>query len=225
MCGKFAAGHLTQREMLAILENFLYGKVSPHLPDQLPTGGYNVSPTNQIGMIRWANGTAELTTARWQLKDPRSSKPVINSKIENVSFWQDYWDNGRCLIPALGYYEWPKDQGHDCPVFITVKRNAPTMFFAGFVRTQDGSHNCSILTRQPSPQIAHIHSRMPVILTPDEIESWLSGVTTPQDAQKSLGAGYEGRFEFHTVRPIKRDSEGEEMIEPYSPPVQTAFDF
>ncbi len=225
MCGKFAAGHLTQRQMLAIMEHFLYGKVSPHLPDPLPAGGYNISPTNRVGMVRWDGDTARLTTARWQIKDPRSKRPMINSKIEKTGFWRDYWDRGRCLIPAIGYYEWPKDQGHDCPVYISVKRNAPVMFFAGFYRTDDGSHSCTILTREPSPQIAHIHNRMPVILSPDEIESWLSGVTTAQDAQKSLGTNYEGRFEFHTVKPIKSGADGEDLIEAYTPPVQTGFDF
>ncbi|MEO1106414.1 MAG: SOS response-associated peptidase [Pseudomonadota bacterium] len=225
MCGKFAAGHLTQKQMLATLEYFLYGKVSPDLPKPLPSGGYNVSPTDQVNMIRWDGDTAELTSARWQLKDPRSQKPMINSKIENVAFWQDYWNNGRCLIPALGYYEWQKDQGHGCPTYVTVKRNEPLMFFAGFYRTHDGRHSCTIMTRKPSPQIAHIHNRMPVILTPSEIETWLNGITTPQEAQETLGTGYEGRFEYHTVKPIKRASDGEDLIEPYTPPIQSKFDF
>ncbi len=225
MCGKYAAGHLTQREMLAILEYFLDGKISPHLPNPPPSGGYNVSPTNQVSMVRWDGNCAELTSARWQIRDPRSKKPLINSKIENVEFWRDYWDNGRCLIPAIGYYEWPKGQGHDCPVFVTVKRNSPTMFFAGFYRTKDGRHSCSIMTRKPSSQIAHIHSRMPVILTPEEIENWLKGVTTPTEAQETLGTKYEGRFEYHTVKPIKSGAEGQELLEQYTPPVQTKFEF
>ena len=176
-------------------------------------------------MIRWDEDSAEFTTARWQIRDPRSKKPLINSKIENVEFWREYWDRGRCLIPAVGYYEWPKNQGHDCPVYISVKRNSPTMFFAGFYRTDNGDHSCTILTRKPSSQIEHIHNRMPVILTPEEIESWLIGVTTPQDAQETLGTHYEGRFEYHTVKPIKRGSDGEDLIEPYTPPVQIGFDF
>ncbi|WP_244328139.1 SOS response-associated peptidase, partial [Roseibium sp. RKSG952] len=198
--------------MLAIMEALLYGKVSPHLPEQLPSGGFNISPTDQVSMIRWDGDCAEITSARWQIKDPRGRKPLINSKIENVSFWKDYWDNGRCLVPALGYYEWPKGQGHDCPVFISVKSNSPTMFFAGFYRTEDGRHSCSIMTRNPSSQIAHIHSRMPVILTPEEIEDWLTGVITPQDAQVTLGTKYEGRFEHHTVKPIKPGANGEELV-------------
>ncbi|SLN43940.1 Putative SOS response-associated peptidase YedK [Roseovarius albus] len=224
MCGKFAAGDLTQDQMLEILSGFLYtpARADPNTPEA--KRGYNISPSDQAHMIRWDDDGFQLTTARWQINDPRAKSPLINSKISNTHFWRDYWDNGRCIIPALGYYEWSGLSGRKQPYFISVNRNAPLIFFAGFYRTSGDGLQCSILTRNPAPEIEHIHSRMPVILSPAEINDWLTYTTPSNEAQDTLGTDWEGRFEVTPVAPITKSSEGPEMTEPWAPQ-QTSFDF
>lgn len=206
--------------MLAIMENFLYGEIRHGDPTVPATQGYHIRPSQQVNMIRYDDQGFELTTAAWQIADPRwSKKKVINSKIENVKWWHEYWDHGRRLIPALGYYEWHQDT--EQPMFITVRRNTPVLFFAGFYLTKAGQHQCSILTRKPAHQIGKFHDRMPVILSPDEIQDWLTYTTKPEAAQKTLGVNWEGRFEFNDVKPLTKYSDGPEMIEPYEPPQAT----
>ena len=225
MCGKFAAGHLTQSQMLEIMENFLGGGVQVANTAPVADPGFNVCPTNQV-QIAYAEGdTVLLSSAKWQMTPPNSSKPLINSKIENVEFWRRFWERGRCIIPALGYYEWSGVSGRKEPYFITVRRNAPVMFFAGFFASDtEGRHSCSIVTRRPAAQIAHLHNRMPVILTPEEIQDWLTQVITAEEAQDTLGASWDGRFEYHRVKPIQKGEDGPELIDPYDPP-QSSFDF
>ena len=207
MCGRFAAGDLTQAQMLEIVEGFLNPGATVDDTAPAPKGGYHIRPTNRIALVVQDGSTPQLTTANWQITPP-GGRGLINAKIENNGFWKDRWDRGRCMIPAVGYFEWTTTSGRKEPMFITVKRNAPVVFFAGFV-SQDGQ-GCVILTRPPSDQIAHIHSRMPVILSPEDMSDWLGGDMDVATAQ--------------AIKPLTNDAEGEGVIEPYEPP-QASFEF
>ncbi|MFK7940957.1 MAG: SOS response-associated peptidase [Roseovarius sp.] len=221
MCGRFAAGDLTQAQMLEIVEGFLSPGATVDDTAEAPKGGYHIRPTNRIALVVQQGDAPQLTSANWQIT-PTGGRGLINAKIENNGFWKDRWENGRCMIPAVGYFEWSTASGRKEPMFITVKRNAPVLFFAGF-RSQDGQ-GCVILTREPSPQIAHIHNRMPVILTPDQMSDWVSGHMDVATAQDVLGTGWDGRFDAHRIKPLTNDAEGESVIEPYAPP-QASFEF
>ena len=144
--------------------------------------------------------------------------------LQRFSFaaWQDALANRRCLIPALGYFEWMQADGRKPLYFITVRQNAPLIWFAG-LRCAAG-RGCVILTRAPSPQIEHIHGRMPVIVAPGEMAGWLDGGMDTATAQSSLGTGWEGRFDWHEVAPLRRDATGPSVIAPHTPP-QASFDF
>ncbi|MDE9449998.1 SOS response-associated peptidase family protein [Aliiroseovarius sp. Z3] len=225
MCGKFAAGHLTQRQMADLMNYFLYGTLLPDGSVPSANPGYQVNPTDLVNMAMSQEDGFLLTSAKWQMTPQGSSRKLINSKIENAEFWARYWQSGRCVIPAIGYYEWSEVDGRKEPHFITIRRNNPLLFFAGFYgRGSDGKYECSIITRKPAEQIAHLHSRMPVIMAPEQIQNWLTYTMSQEQAQNEMGTGWEGRFEYHRVAPIKSDSEGPELIEPYDPP-QASFDF
>lgn len=221
MCGRFAAGDKTQAEMREIVEGFLGMPVELDETAPTPRMGYQIRPTNRISLVAQQGDTPILTSANWQIVTP-NGRGVINAKIENDGFWQDRWLHGRCMIPALGYFEWSGAKRRKIPMFITVNSNAPVQFFAGF-QSEDGQ-GCVILTRPPSQQIAHIHNRMPVILSPGDMADWLTGKMDMQTAQHQLGTQWEGRFEAHRVAPLTSDAEGEAVIEPYEPP-QASFDF
>lgn len=220
MCGRFAAGHLTQKQMQRIVEGFLDGRVALDEDAPAPRGGYNIRPTNRIALLHEAKGGMVLTTAPWQVPRAGGGRPMINARIESRGYWRRAWDEGRCIIPALGYYEWTGVGKERHPMYVTVKRNAPVLFFAGF-RVRGG---CVIVTRDPARQIAHIHNRMPVILTQGDIRAWLGNEIDPKEAQDSLGTGWDGRFEYHRVAPIANDAEGPELIEPWTP-AQGGFEF
>lgn len=225
MCGRFAAGDLTQRQMAEIMEHFLYG--TPRIDDADPgaKSGYHIRPTDLVTIAVSEEGGFTLSSAKWQMRPGKGARAVINARIENTAFWARYWQQGRCIIPAIGYYEWAANDGRKEPHFITVKRNAPLLFFAGFYgRSSDGRLSCSILTRQPSEQIASLHPRMPVIMSADQLQDWLTYRMTQEAAVANLGTDWDGRFEIRKVAPITSDSEGPEMIEPYEP-TQGSFDF
>lgn len=224
MCGRFAAGHLTWAQMMEIMGGFLHGPFRADDAAPAPAPGYNIKPTQNVAVL---TGKDELllTTARWWFV-PHWHRGVVsdwkqttfNARIETADqkpTFRTAWASHRCAIPAIGYFEWTGPKTARQPWFITVETNAPLFYFAGLAsHLNDGTRTCTILTRPALPQIAHLHHRIPVILAADQIEPWLSGDIGTMEAKDTLGTGWDGRFKFYPVAPMKRDSDGPEVIEP-----------
>lgn len=158
---------------------------------------YNVLPTTQIPILRQAQDAdlLELTEARWGLiphwwtkaKPPTSTINARSEEAAGKPMWREPYRQARCLIPAVGWYEWKSMERTDPatgevktykqPYFLRIDREAPVCF-AGLVSTwtPKGSEprvTCAILTRAPSPSAAVVHDRMPVILQESVHEEWL----------------------------------------------------
>jgi putative SOS response-associated peptidase YedK len=158
---------------------------------------YNVLPTTQVPILRRAADTdeLELTEARWGLIPHWWSKSkfptsTINARSEEAAgkpMWRQPYREARCLIPAIGWYEWQELERTDPatgevktykqPFYLRVDREGPVCF-AGLMSTwtPEGGEprlTCAILTRAPSPSAAEVHDRMPVILREAAHLEWL----------------------------------------------------
>lgn len=220
---------MTQAEMLAILLGFLDAgrKMEISIDQSAPPAktGFHIRPTDQVSVAMLTPGGVLGSTARWKfvphwfrgdVKDYKAN--TINARIETAAqkpTYRDAWKSARCVIPALGFYEWKTVGGAKRPYFLTVESNAPIIFFAGlYSRRPEGGLTCTILIRDAAPEIAQIHSRMPVVLTSQEIGRWLSRADDDAEVIDHLGTHWTSRWRFHQVPPIRNDSEGPQMIEP-----------
>ena len=138
------------------------------------------------------HGGRVLRSAIWPLV-PVWSQGVIpkystaNARSETMTSAASYraaWRNGRrCLIPATGFYEWqvigngrPKQPWH------IWHKSQTIMSLAGLWEngyTDDGEvyESCTIVTTEANELMAKIHNtskRMPVIVDPDDRDTWLS---------------------------------------------------
>jgi putative SOS response-associated peptidase YedK len=183
--------------------------------DELPNlaARYNIAPTQPVVVIR--NGEAgrrELTHMRWGLvpswaKDVNSGPLLINARADSIAekpSFRNSFRRRRCLVPADGFYEWQaQPKGPKIPMRIALPADALFAFAGIWERWQsaEGSEleSCAIVTTEASPAIAHIHSRMPVILKPETYETWLSA--EPKEAGTLMHA-YEGEL---VAYPISRD--------------------
>lgn len=224
MCGRFANPDKTQAEMLEIVEGFLY--TSPVIDPDAPmvASGWNIKPTQHIRMIYQRDDDIVATAARWWFVPDwfkgsvKQWKPTtFNARIETAPekpTFRKAWSSSHCIIPALGYYEWSGEKSDRRPNYITLDTNEPSIFIAGLHSVlADGTRTCTMLTREASPQIAHIHPRMPIILTSEEIKLWIGGKLAT-NVQSTLGTGWDGRFKFHEVRKFGRDDDDPALIEP-----------
>jgi len=151
------------------------------VPDFSPR--FNIAPTQPVGII--SNHVPDaLTFVRWGLippwaKDPAIGSQMINARTETVAekaSFKHALRRRRCLVPATGFYEWPKKGEPPIYVHLTGHR---LFAFAGLWETwnsPDGSsvQSCTILTTEPNDFIKQYHSRMAVILAPERYADWLT---------------------------------------------------
>lgn len=149
--------------------------------------GYNITPS-QKAMTIPNDGQNEIQLMEWYLlpswtKDPGKLKRQINARAETIGekpMFRNAIKRQRCLVPATGYYEWKPVPGQKTkqPYFIHLKSHFPFAFAGIWERwtSPEGEVTTSfaIVTTEPNEVIANVHHRMPVILTPDMHQDWIS---------------------------------------------------
>jgi putative SOS response-associated peptidase YedK len=107
---------------------------------------------------------------------------MINARAESVAekpAFRAAFRARRCLVPADGYYEWPEDQTTTPRVPVVVRRPAGPFAFAGLFErwtapaTGEIVETFTFITTEANAALAPYHHRMPVILAPNEHETWL----------------------------------------------------
>src|SRR6266436_32347 len=157
---------------------------------------YNVAPTDDVPVVR-VNKTGERTGSRlhWGLipywaKGVPPKFSTINATVEKLTeaaSWRGPWTRGqRCILPALGFYEWQlqADGKSKQPFYITL--NDQVVFgFAGLWDSSisaDGVRvaSCTIVTMPANKLMTEIHNvkqRMPAILAKEDLDAWLTGTS------------------------------------------------
>jgi putative SOS response-associated peptidase YedK len=169
---------------------------------------FNVSPTSIIPILRVdrSTGEIELVNARWGLiptwwKDPKPPRTTHNARSEEAAskpMWKGPLAKSRCLIPAVGWYEWKQIERTDPATGEIVKAKQPHFFhladnqlfaFAGVMamwkpaNDAEWQPSCAFLTREAIGPAAVVHDRMPVVLSRDSEIGWLDpGITDPAQA-------------------------------------------
>ena len=103
---------------------------------------------------------------------------LINARSETAaekSMFRQSMQLRRCLLPMSAYFEWQAGPEGKQKHRIAPKQ-AGMHYLAGLYRFEDSNPVCTVLTRAAAEEIAFIHHRMPVILSANEKESWLSGI-------------------------------------------------
>src|SRR5918994_4339779 len=160
---------------------------------------FNVAPTDPVLAVRRSDeGAREPGNLRWGLvppfADPDSfDRLLINARAETVDeapAFRDAFQRSRCLILADGFYEWRATPTGKRPQWITLPQRGPFAFAGLWARSrrQDGSdlHSCTIVTTEPSAEVAPIHDRMPVILGRQDESTWLDPATSAEELLELL---------------------------------------
>lgn len=182
MCGRYASYKQDRlRPIEEALDHHLY-------IDPLPAR-YNIAPSQPVIIVRpAAAGGFEAALATWGLvpgwsKEPKVGYSTINARAESVAkspAFRSAYRHRRCLVPADGFYEWQVVPGQKLkqPYFVHMADDAP-FAFAGlwerWEREDKVLESCTILTTGANPLMATIHTRMPVILAPEDYRNWMQG--------------------------------------------------
>ncbi len=147
----------------------------------------------------------------------------INARLETAAEKQMYkriFRYRRCLVATDGWYEWlPTPEGKK-PYFLRFTDHRP-FFFGGLWNEWTGREGVvptfTILTQAALPEIAQIHDRMPVIVTPAHFSAWLDKeVFEPADVLALCRPPEPGELQAYRVSTAvnRPDSNGSELIEP-----------
>jgi putative SOS response-associated peptidase YedK len=188
MCGRFALKHTP----VEIASHFSLAECADF------DARFNIPPGTNIPVIRHSpEGKRVLHLLRWGLvphwaKDPSIGAKLNNARGESVAekpSFRDAFNRRRCLVPASGFFEWKTEGKVKQPYYISLRSNDP-MAMGGIWeswRSPDGSilRTVCIVTVGPNAVMSPIHDRMPVILSAEHWQAWL---TAPASDIQSLVA-------------------------------------
>ncbi len=177
MCGRFTL--TLDADRLAEM----FSATAGELP---PVPRHNICPTQDIAVVLSTEAEGRvIVPRRWGFlpkwaKAPDDGPLLINARAETVAekpAFREAVRQRRCLVPASGFYEWTTaaDGGKD-PYYIYPARGAALAFAGIWQDWSDGQRTLStaaILTTQANAALAHIHHRMPVIISPEDFTLWL----------------------------------------------------
>ncbi len=200
MCGRFTK-HLTHEER-ALLDDLDWSEIKlvfkgfDAFVKKNPR--YNIAPMQQASMLRLRNGAPEIVSARWSLlpswaKEPKLKFSTFNARSETAAekpVFRSAFKRRRCVIPIDGFYEWTGPKGDRTPHHI-FRTDGDELYMAGLWELWEHDDHepilsFTVLTCPANTFMANLHKRMPVILEPHEIQSWLDPDNTNKEALKAF---------------------------------------
>ena len=174
MCGRFA----NQLESGGAWEEYFGTPLPAEFLEEVAIG-YNIAPTQ---MIPVATKEGWLAT-RWGMIAPWATEvatkyATFNARSETVeekATFQSAWKDGRrCVVPALGYYEWQATEEGRQPYFVNADSDSPICFGGLYEPKRDViPASCTIIPLPASDTMAPLHHRMPLMFK--DPADWLEG--------------------------------------------------
>ena len=195
MCGRYTL--IANTEAIRLLFEV------PAFDERLVVPRYNIAPTQPIVIVRQGARGRELVPVRWGLipgwvKEARDRPLLIMARAEGIDSrpaFRGAFRYRRCLIPASGFYEWQARGPAPRQPFLVSPASPSSeerlIAFAGLWETwlgADGSEidSAAIVTTNANEAMRPIHDRMPLVLAPEDFETWLSPATHPEEALSLL---------------------------------------
>jgi putative SOS response-associated peptidase YedK len=178
-----------------------------------PAPNYDVRPTARVPVVRLnSSGVREIVSIPWMFHHgPGRAHP--NAKGENLNripVFKDCFTSRRCIVPALGYYEWSPVTPKFKQRYYFARRDGKPIAFPGLY-SADGEQ-MAIITMPPSLDIAPIHNRMPIFLEEEKWERYLAPEPlTDVERKTMIVTPPAGVLKFYAV---DNKAKGESLTEP-----------
>jgi putative SOS response-associated peptidase YedK len=165
MCGRFTLA----RPAREVAEAF--GLVES--PEWEPR--YNISPTQQVFVVRAAGGARAGSLMRWGITPKWSAAPLINAKAESAAekpTFRPAFKSRRCLFASDGFYEWSQEGKKKQPYWFSLA-DGGLFAVAGLWEPSEEGASALLLTTEANEVVRPVHHRMPLILPREEWGLWL----------------------------------------------------
>ena len=153
---------------------------------------YNLAPSQLAPVVLPADdGGLALDLFVWGFQPHWAKRAWINARAETVFTSRAFASAAkrhRCLVPALGWYEWQGARAPKQPWVFHLDGFVP-FAFAGIYTPGGpaGPPNFGILTTEAPGKLAPIHNRMPVVVDPADQLRWIAADCDPDEAAAIIG--------------------------------------
>ncbi len=142
---------------------------------------YNIAPSDLHWIVEHGADRRVLLPAVWGYR-ASGGRPLINVRGEQVGSgrgFRDAFQARRCLVVTDGFFEWDATKAP----FWFHRADKKLVLLAGLFQpagndagapSQPSRPRFTILTTQPNRVIAPVHDRMPVVVAPAGIDTWLT---------------------------------------------------
>ena len=164
MCGRYYVDDDTAKEIEKLVQNLDQSiKINR-------TG--DIFPSQKAAVLRESETGLALDAMEWGFPKFDGKGLLINARSETALERKSFRDSirqRRCIIPAKGFYEWNEKKEK----FSYERKDMRVLFMAGCYKRYQTQDCFVILTTEANTSVSNVHDRMPLILHPDELESWI----------------------------------------------------
>lgn len=149
----------------------------------------DLRPTQPVSTVGMKNGQLMQLDLPWGIKPEWAKRIIINAQAETVSVKPTFaaaFENHRVIVPCSGWYEWSDEHGEKRKHLFSMGKK-DVIYMAG-IAVEDGTKLVT-LTTKPNKQCSAYHHRMPLLIEPDSVLTWLAG--KPELIFKLLNSVYE----------------------------------
>ncbi len=148
-----------------------------------------IRPTDRAPAIITATGERRLGWMRWgwqeQINTTNKPQFLLHARFETAiskPLWAEAFAHRRCVIVTQGWWEVVPQSGRQrgLPYFYQ-SATTPLLALAALWRREVNDIRFTMLTTEPTSELAPIHDRMPVVLNDLGVGQWLNGGIAPQD--------------------------------------------
>ncbi len=174
MCGRYLAimeGEIAEYREIINEVNERY-KDKPELEAMAKA---EVFPTNVSPVLVPEPGKASPLLMKWGFPKWDGKGVIINARSETAldkKMFRVPLMKRRCVVPSAGFYEWRQEEGKKQKYLFRLP-GTKALYMAGIFDTFGTDTAYTIITTQANETMAPYHDRMPLILPPERIDSWL----------------------------------------------------
>lgn len=201
------------------------------------TPSWNLPPTHLLyGVTHETDGNRRMSAYRWGLvprwaKSSTSTAHTINARSESVAEKPSYrgpFASQPCAIPVDGFYEWESRDGHAKQPYYFSRVDDELMILAGLYDlwydptlgpAAPALITCTIVTTEANENMGGLHDRIPVILEPSEVATWIAPHNV-EGRTALLRPAARGTLRHHAVTPLVGSVRHDrpELLDSYQPP-------
>ncbi|HEY0746796.1 MAG TPA: SOS response-associated peptidase [Steroidobacteraceae bacterium] len=184
---------------------------------------FNTTPSQSVPAIRASRGASEALLMIWGSGGKHGSFNVpIEGLATNAASRAPWKEGRRCIVPAMGFYEWHVDPGGSKQPYYIHLEDQDVFGFAGlWSRSRTGANTvtefCSLITLPANSLMAEVDNargRVPAILKGEQRHQWLFGAA--EAAASALSAYADERMVAYAVstRVDSPRNNDESLLEP-----------